>query len=86
MSVLTTILFCFLFHKNSVVVSDPIRESQAVFTLYQMARAPCTDTKTAPDVVCYTAVFSVVTQRSSSLVVLFSCGEEHCVTTLKTAV
>ena len=29
--------------------------------------------------VCYTAVFSVVTQRSSS-------GEERCVTTLKTAV
>ena len=31
--------------------------------------------------VCYTAVFSVVTQRSSPF-----CGEEHCVTTLKTAV
>ena len=30
-------------------------------------------------VVCFTAVFSVVTQRSSS-------GEERCVTTLKTAV
>ena len=37
-------------------------------------------------VVCYTAVFSVVTQR---YVVRFSaavCGEERCVTTLKTAV
>ena len=32
-------------------------------------------------VVCYTAVFSVVTQRSSLL-----SGEERCVTTLKTAV
>ena len=31
--------------------------------------------------VCYTAVFSVVTQRSSPL-----SGEERCVTTLKTAV
>ena len=26
-----------------------ISESQAVFTLYLMAREPCTDTKTAPD-------------------------------------
>ena len=33
-------------------------------------------------VVCYTAVFSVVTQRSSPL----TSGEERCVTTLKTAV
>ena len=32
-------------------------------------------------VVCYSAVFSVVTQRSSPL-----SGEERCVTTLKTAV
>ena len=32
--------------------------------------------------VCYTAVFSVVTQRSSPLV----GGEKRCVTTLKTAV
>ena len=31
--------------------------------------------------VCYTAVFSVVTQRSS-----WVSGEERCVTTLKTAV
>ena len=31
-------------------------------------------------IVCYTAVFYVVTQRS------FPCGEERCVTTLKTAV
>ena len=31
--------------------------------------------------VCYTAVFSVVTQRSSS-----QSGEERCVATLKTAV
>ena len=63
MFVLTTIWFCFFYHKKSIVVSDPISESQAVFTLYLMARAPCTDTKTAPDVVCYTAVFSVATQR-----------------------
>ena len=34
-------------------------------------------------VVCYTAVFRVVTQRSSPQTV---CGEERCVTTLKTAV
>ena len=34
------------------------------------------------NVVCYTAVVSVVTQRSSPLV----SGEERCVTTLKTAV
>ena len=40
MFVLTTIWFCFLYHKKSVVVSDPISESQAVFTLYLMARAP----------------------------------------------
>ena len=33
------------------------------------------------NIVCYTAVFSVVTQRSSS-----QSGEERCVTTLKTAV
>ena len=33
-------------------------------------------------VVCYTTVFSVVTQRSSPL----TSGEERCVTTLKTAV
>ena len=33
-------------------------------------------------VVCYTAVFSVVTQWSSPQ----ACGEERCVTTLKTAV
>ena len=32
-----------------------------------------------PQLVCFTTVFSVVTQRSS-------CGEESCVTTLKTAV
>ena len=32
----------------------------------------------SPKVVCYTAVFSIVTQRSSP--------QEHCVTTLKTAV
>ena len=32
--------------------------------------------------VCYTAVFSVVTQRSSPL----TSGEERCVTTLTTAV
>ena len=35
-------------------------------------------------VVCYTAVFSVVTQRSSPLTAV--SGEERCVTTLKTAV
>ena len=35
--------------------------------------------KTRVDLVCYTAVISVVTQRSSP-------GEERCVTTLKTAV
>ena len=34
--------------------------------------------------VCYTAVFSVVTQRSSPLNTV--CGEENCVTILKTAV
>ena len=33
------------------------------------------------EVVCYTAVFSVVTQRSSPL-----SGEERCVMTLKTGV
>ena len=44
-------------------------------------------------VVCYTAVFSVVTQRSSPQTAaenrttfLSLCGEERCVTTLKTAV
>ena len=34
--------------------------------------------------VCYTAAFSVVTQRSSPLNTV--CGEENCVTILKTAV
>ena len=34
-------------------------------------------------IVCYKAVFSIVTQRSCPLVV---SGEERCVTTLKTAV
>ena len=38
--------------------------------------------KTPICIVCYTAFFSVVTQRSSPLV----SGEERCVTTLKTAV
>ena len=32
-----------------MVDSDPISESQAVFTLYRMASEPCIDTKTAPD-------------------------------------
>ena len=36
------------------------------------------------NIVCYTAVFSVVTQRSSPQTAV--CGEERCVTTLKTAV
>ena len=49
MSVLTTIRFCFLFQKKSIVVSDPISDSRAVFTLYRMTREPCTETKTAPD-------------------------------------
>ena len=39
---------------------------------------------TVPTLVCYTAVFSVVTQRSSPLTAI--SGEERCVTTLKTAV
>ena len=34
-------------------------------------------------ILCYTAVFSVVTQRSSPLTAV--CGEERCVTTLITA-
>ena len=37
-----------------------------------------------PPLVCYAAVFSVVTQRSSPLVGV--SGEERCVATLKTAV
>ena len=40
-------------------------------------------------VVCYTAVFSVITQRSSPLTAAENrtvSGEERCVTTLKTAV
>ena len=40
-----------------------------------------TVTLTTPLLVCYTAVFRVVTQRSSPL-----CGEERFVTTLKIAV
>ena len=36
------------------------------------------------NLVCYTAVFRVVTQRSSPLTAV--SGEERCVTTLKTAV
>ena len=37
-----------------------------------------TDKCATPPVVCYTAVFSVIT-------LLSSCGEKRCVTTLKTA-
>ena len=36
--------------------------------------------------VCYTAVFIVVTQRSSPLTAAAVSGEERCVTTIKTAV
>ena len=37
-------------------------------------------------VVCYTAVFSVVTQSSFPQTAAVYSGEERCVTTLKTAV
>ena len=37
-------------------------------------------------VVCYTAVFSVVTQRSSQQTAVIISREERSVTTLKTAV
>ena len=44
-----------------------------------MNSGSCSQMSSTRKLVCYTAVFSVVTQRSSS-------GEERCVTTLKTAV
>ena len=45
----------------------------------EMNSGSCSQMSSTRKLVCYTAVFSVVTQRSSS-------GEERCVTTLKTAV
>ena len=54
------------------------REKPPAFNSLRIFKTPL------PLLVCYTAVFSLVTQRSSPQTAV--CGEERCVATLKTAV